>query len=106
MKTLILNGSPRAAQGNTEVFIRQFMRGAGQSCPVRYVAKEPASEIAQAVRGCGVLLVFLPLYVHAMPGIVLKVFEQMKPAAPGQKLVLWCSRALQRPRSLNFWCAI
>lgn len=86
MKTLIINGSPKGGQGNTEAFIRQFLLGAGQNYPVHYAAKEPASELAQTVGAFDTLLIFMPLYVHAMPGIMMKLFEQMPTAKAGQKI--------------------
>lgn len=86
MKTLIINGSPKGNRGNTELFIRQFMLGAGQEHEVRYAAKEPPQQLAEAIGQCEALLLFMPLYVHAMPGIVMKLFEAMKPANAGQKI--------------------
>jgi len=80
MNTLIINGSPTRQNGNTEVFIRQFLMGAGRDYPVRYAAKEPAEDLARAVTHAGTLLIFMPLYVHAMPGVVMKLFELMPPA--------------------------
>jgi len=86
MKTLIINGSPRGKSGNTEVFVRQFISGAGQDYPVRYAAQEPVKDLATAAAQADTLLIFMPLYVHAMPGIVMKLFEQMTPANSGQKI--------------------
>lgn len=86
MNTLIINGSPRAERGNTEVFIRQFVRGAGRDYPVQYAAKEPPEELAKLAAQADTLLVFLPLYVHSVPGILLKLFERMAPARSGQRI--------------------
>lgn len=86
MKTLIINGSPKGNRGNTEIFIRQFLLGAGQDYPVHYAVKESAHELAQTAGTFDTVLIFMPLYVHAMPGIVMKLFEQIKPAKPGHKI--------------------
>jgi len=86
MNTLIVNGSPRGQTGNSEIFIRRFISGAGQDYPVRYVVKEPAEDLALAIAQADTLLIFMPLYVHAMPGIVMKLFEQMTPAKTGQRI--------------------
>jgi len=86
MNTFILNGSPKGKVGNTEIFIRKFMEGAGQHYPVGYVAKEPAEDLAKTLAQADTLLVFMPLYVHAMPGIVMKLFERMAPAKAGQRI--------------------
>lgn len=86
MNTLIINGSPKGPNGNTELFIRRFLLGAGQDYPVRYVAKEPAEDLAVTIAEADTLLIFMPLYVHAMPGIVMKLFERMIPARAGQRI--------------------
>lgn len=88
MKTLIINGSPKGKLGNTEIFIRQFLIGTGQEMPVWYVVKESPCDLAEAACEYDTLLIFMPLYVHAMPGIVMKLFEEMKQARAGQKIVL------------------
>lgn len=86
MRTLIINGSPRGKNGNTEVFIRQFLEGAGEEYPVRYVVKEDPLMLAEVIRKYDTVLFFMPLYVHAMPGIVMKLFEQMKTCREGQRI--------------------
>lgn len=86
MRTLIINGSPRGKNGNTEVFIRQFLEGAGEEYPVRYVVKEDPLMLAEVIREYDTVLFFMPLYVHAMPGIVMKLFEQMKTCREGQRI--------------------
>lgn len=86
MNTLIINGSPKGKGGNTEAFIRQFILGAGQDYPVLYAVKEPVKDLAANAAQADTLLIFMPLYVHAMPGIVMKLFEQMTPAKKGQKI--------------------
>ena len=86
MSTLIINGSPRGKNGNTEIFIRQFLSGAGEEYPVRYAVKEDPETLAEMLRQYDTLLIFMPLYVHAMPGIVMKLFEQMRPCGEGQKI--------------------
>ena len=86
MNTLIINGSPLGQNGNTEIFIRRFIEGTGQDYLVRYAAKESAETLAQAAVQADILLIFMPLYVYAMPGIVMKLLERMVPAKKGQKI--------------------
>ena len=86
MKTLIVNGSPNGKNGNTEAVINHFMAGSGQTYPVRYVAYEPAEKISEELAQAETILLFMPLYVHAMPGIVMRLFEQMQQAKRGQKI--------------------
>ena len=40
MRTLIINGSPKAKNGNTEIFIQKFINGMKSPCQISYVAKE------------------------------------------------------------------
>lgn len=80
MSTLIINGSPKGKNGNTEVFIRQFLKGAKLECEVRYVHKEASEELATHIRSFDTTLFFMPLYVFAMPGKVMKLFEKMEPS--------------------------
>jgi len=81
MKTLIINGSPKAKNGNTEIFIQEFMKGMKSPCEVRYAARESSQQIAEELKQFDTLIVAMPLYIHAMPGIVMKIFELMEPAS-------------------------
>ncbi len=81
MKTIIINGSPKADKGNTEIFIREFLKGMKYPCDVRYVAKESGEKLAEEIRQYEAVIIAMPLYVHAMPGIVMKLMEEMEPAA-------------------------
>lgn len=80
MKMIIINGSPKGEKGNTEIFIREFMKGMENPCEVRYVARESSRKIAEELRNYDTVLMAMPLYVHAMPGIVMKLIEEMVPA--------------------------
>jgi len=79
MKTLMINGSPNGRKGNTEVICRQFLMGMKSPAEVRYVAEEDAATLAAYMEGFECLLFFFPLYVNAMPGIVKRLFEHMRP---------------------------
>lgn len=80
MKTLIINGSPKAKNGNTEVFIQQFIKGAGTSYEVCYVVKEDSQQLAEYMQQFDTIIIAMPLYIHAMPGIVMKLIGCMEPA--------------------------
>ncbi|MDP3386334.1 MAG: NAD(P)H-dependent oxidoreductase [Eubacteriales bacterium] len=85
MKTLIINGSPKAKNGNTEVFIQQFIKGAGTSYEVCYLAKEDSQQLAEYMKQFDTIIVAMPLYIHAMPGIVMKLIGCMEPATDAGK---------------------
>lgn len=80
MKMIILNGSPKAEKGNTEIFIREFLRGMINPCEVRYIARENAQKLAEDLNAYDTVILAMPLYVHAMPGIVMKFIEELTPA--------------------------
>lgn len=86
MNTLIVNGSPNGAKGNTEIFAQQFISGCGEPCHISYAAKEELDALAASMANYDTVLFFMPLYVHAMPGIVMKLMEHMKPAREGQRI--------------------
>ena len=79
MNTLIINGSPNGRKGNTELLCRRFIKGMQTEPEVRYVAEEKADALASYMDGFDRILFFFPLYVNAMPGIVKRLFEHMKP---------------------------
>ena len=83
MKTLILNGSPKgnSKSSNSQIYAEEFVRNMKNPCEIKCIAKEDAKELAQYVKNYDVLIFILPLYIHAMPGIVMKFIENMEPAA-------------------------
>lgn len=85
MKTLIINGSPKAKNGNTEIFIQQFIKGAKTSYEIRYVANEDSQQLAEYMQQFNNIIVAMPLYIHAMPGIVMKLMGFMEPATDAGK---------------------
>lgn len=85
MKTLIINGSPKAKNGNTEIFINQFIKGMKDPCEICYVAKKDYLQIAKNMKQFDTVIVAMPLYIHAMPGIVMKLIECMEPASDAGK---------------------
>ena len=50
MKEVIVNGSPRGRAGNTEIFIRRFLKGLGRELPVRYAAQEDAEQLKRETK--------------------------------------------------------
>lgn len=85
MKTVVINGSPKGEKGNTEIFIREFLKGMKNPCEVRYVARENPHMIAQELKQADMIIIAMPLYVHAMPGIVMKLIEELEPAEGNEK---------------------
>lgn len=82
MKTLILNGSPKgnSKNSNSKIFAEEFIRNMENPCEIKYIAKEDTKELAQYVKNYDAIIFILPLYIHAMPGSVMKFIEEMEPA--------------------------
>ncbi|MCG2730260.1 MAG: NAD(P)H-dependent oxidoreductase [Acetobacterium sp.] len=104
MKTLLLNGSPRADHGNTQLFIDHFQSGLTQPLPVRYILRENPEKLALAMKDYNTILLVMPLYIHAMPGIVMKLFEELNPTPPiTKKSVLLFMLGLLKVQPPGFW---
>lgn len=81
MRTIIINGSPKAKHGNTEVFINSFIKGMKEPCEVAYAAKTDCHQLAAYLKQFDTIIFVMPLYIHAMPGIVMKLIECMESSA-------------------------
>jgi len=105
MKILAINGSPRGAQGNTDVLIQAFLNGAraeGATTEVVYVAdldihpcigcfacwtrtpgvcihKDDMPEMLQRVRQADILVLATPLYGNMVTGILKNFIDRMLP---------------------------
>lgn len=77
MKLLIINGSPHGEKGNTGIFITQFVKGMKEIPMVSCIQKENPEVIAEKIKKFDTVLILMPLYVHAMPGPVMKLFEKL-----------------------------
>lgn len=78
MKTLIINGSPKGRNGNTEVIIEKFIGSAKNLYQVCYVANEDPLKLAEYMKRFDAVIIVMPLYIHAMPGIMMKLIECME----------------------------
>lgn len=87
MKTIFINGSPHGRQGNSEVFIRQLMSGMHVVSDILYADTHQYDELAAQAALADQLIFVMPLYVHVMPGIVMKLFEVMKSAKKGAQIL-------------------
>jgi len=85
MKTIIINGSPKGEGGNTHIFASHFIKGMGMSCEMRCIVKEDYRSLAEEIENFDSVVFIMPLYVHAMPGIVMKLLEHMKTLELGNR---------------------
>lgn len=75
MKTIIINGSPKCKNGNTEIFIQNFISGMKQDVEVRRIIEEDIDKLAKLTGEYDTIILALPLYIHSMPGIVMRFIE-------------------------------
>src|SRR6056297_1981494 len=51
-------------------------------CEIKSIAGNDPKELALYVAGFDAIIIILPLYIHAMPGLVMKFIEELEPAPP------------------------
>jgi len=87
MSTLIINGSPKGRNGNTEIFIKKFVQKIKAPYKICYAAKEDSLQMARYMKEFDSVIVVMPLYVHAMPGIMMKIIECMEAVSDNEKTI-------------------
>lgn len=87
MSMVILNGSPKKkmTESNTEAFARSFINGMKNPCEIKYISSVAPETLLEQIRDFDTVIVMFPLYVHAMPGIVMRFFEAMQSVAGENK---------------------
>lgn len=83
MKTIIINGSPKGKKGNTEIFIQNFISGMKREVEVRRIIEEGYDSLASIVKEYDTIILALPLYIHSMPGIVMRFIEHLEANSGG-----------------------
>lgn len=83
-KWVIYNGSPRGNHSNSKLIIEKIIKGMNaqgvENIEVRNLINTKDHDLWAKDFGSSENNLFVfPLYVHAMPGIVMKFFEQLKP---------------------------
>ena len=105
MKILVANGSPRGADGNTEVLVQQFIAGAQESgaeveiiylkdkkinhcigcfscwfkTPGTCIHKDDMPEILEKIQDADLLVYAMPLYVYTVPGLMKDFMDRVIP---------------------------
>ncbi len=82
MKTIILNGSPKgkSKKSNSQIFAEKFIEKMENPCEIKCIANNSSEELAHYIKDYDTIIFILPLYIHAMPGIVMKFIEELEPA--------------------------
>lgn len=81
---LIINGSPRGENSNTNAMLKQFAKGFASSQPdcqiefINLVHIQRHTEYVRQLANVDAAVIGFPLYTDAMPGIVKAFFEEMR----------------------------
>lgn len=89
MKTIIINGSPKGntKNCNSRIISEVFVQSMKAPCEIRCIADSNPEELAGYLEEFDAVIFVLPLYIHAMPGIMMNLIEYMQPAkAEGKSL--------------------
>lgn len=83
MNTIIINGSPKgnAQNSNTRIICEEFVRGMKMPCEIKCIANSNLEKLAHYVENYDTVIIILPLYIHAMPGILMKFIEHLRPSS-------------------------
>jgi NAD(P)H-dependent FMN reductase len=83
MKTIILNGSPKVNPqiSNSRIYADEFVRNMKNPCEIKRIANTDSEELAQYVKAFDTIILIMPLYIHAMPGIVMDLIERLEPSS-------------------------
>ena len=89
MKTILINGSPKgnSKNSNTKIICEEFVRHMKEPFEIKEIAKSDLKELAHYTQKFDTILIVMPLYIHAMPGILMRFIEQLSPSTTvGQSL--------------------
>lgn len=87
MKTIIINGSPKGntKNCNSRIISEVFVQSMKVPCETRCIADSNPEELAGYLEEFDAVIFVLPLYIHAMPGIMMNFIEHMKPTKAKEK---------------------
>ncbi len=91
MRLTVFNGSPRTTRGNTSTLIGELLEGFAASdadtVELHYLSSASRRRAAaEAFQRCEVAIIAFPLYMHAMPGIVMTWLELLEPLDPRRQV--------------------
>lgn len=83
MRTIIINGSPKgnSKNSNSRIVCEEFVREMKSPCEIKCIANSDPDELALYVEAFDTLIFILPLYIHAMPGIMMNLIQHLRPSS-------------------------
>ena len=81
MSTIIINASPKGnvKNSNTRIISEEFIRNMKAPCDISFIVNSDLEELKVHVEQYDTIIFILPLYIHAMPGIMMNFIEHLKP---------------------------
>lgn len=80
-KLVIYNGSPRRSGSNSALILKKAVEALGDRIEIRDLKESDKwEEWAEAFKGEKHVMLFMPLYVHAMPSHVMAFIEKLQPS--------------------------
>ena len=82
MSVLLINASPKGAgpTSNSAILAKAFVDGMREPCDLVCLAGEDLAALAQRTADYDTVLILMPLYIHAMPGLMMRFLEQIPEA--------------------------
>ena len=85
VKTIIINGSPRAPKSNSKLYTEVFQKYYSGESISFLINKNNHQQICEHIEGCSDLLFVFPLYVDGIPVTLLNFLKFLEQHAPTQK---------------------
>ncbi|WDV45196.1 NAD(P)H dehydrogenase [Clostridiaceae bacterium M8S5] len=82
MDTIILNMSPKgnSKKSNSKIICEEFVRCMEKPCEIINIANSNLEQTSQYITDFDNIIFALPLYIHAMPGIMMEFIEYLSPS--------------------------
>lgn len=89
MNTIIINCSPKgnAQNCNTRIICEKFVCKMKMPCEIKCIAGSDLEQMANGMESYDNVIIVLPLYIHAMPGVLMKFIEHLKPTSKQGKTI-------------------
>ena len=87
MKTIVFNMSPKGntKNCNSRIICEEFVRYMNTPCEIRSIADSDFIEMSKYIENFDTVIFILPLYIHAMPGIMMEFIEHLRPVTSKDK---------------------
>ena len=83
MRTIVINGSPKgnSKNCNSRIICEEFVREMKSPCEIKCIANSDLEELTLDLEKYDTVIFILPLYIHAMPGIMMRFIQYLRPSS-------------------------